>query len=104
MVYKVKFNKSRIFPLLQDGWTDLPSVFGFSPLQLITLSYSGNYEDGEISKFRLVESRPLEAFNEVPFYHSQSFVEGITTRFTVQLTNENIDKPYLVLKLSYLSP
>jgi hypothetical protein len=73
------------------------SVFGFSPLQLITLSYAGNYEDGLISNFRLVESRPIEDFNEVPFYHSQSFIEGITNTFNIQLTSENINKPDLVV-------
>jgi hypothetical protein len=83
-----------------EGWTDLISIFGFSPLQLITLSYAGNYENGLMSNFRLVESRPIEYFNDVPFYHSQSFIEGFTTRFQVQLTTENINKTNLVLKQS----
>jgi hypothetical protein len=103
MVYKVKFNMSRIFPLLTEGWADLMSIFGFSPLQLITLSYAGNYEDGLMSNFRLVESRQIEDFNDVPFYHSQCFTEGFTTRFDLQLTTENIDKPNLVLKHSNFS-
>jgi hypothetical protein len=98
ILYLVKVNNNWGFPVIKDGWTETKDVFGFTDLQKITLSYVGN-STKESSLFMLVESGPLENFDQVPFYHSQAFIPEFTTQFNVQLSSENINKLVLVIKV-----
>jgi hypothetical protein len=89
-VHVVKFNQDRVFPLLNEGWPELKSRYDFIDMEEITIAYYGHHNFGVISH------KPLLDIKQVPLFHSRALKIGYTMNFCVNLTPENMNKPYLV--------
>jgi hypothetical protein len=68
----------------------MKEAFDFKDHQLITLFYHGN------NLFGLKAIQEIDHFFRVPIYHSRATIPGYTAHFRLQLTNDIINKPYLV--------
>jgi hypothetical protein len=68
----------------------MKEAFDFKDHQLITLFYHGN------NIFGLKAIQEIDDFFRVPIYHSRATIPAYTAHFCLQLTNDIINKPYLV--------
>jgi hypothetical protein len=89
-MHPVSYNMSFIRPLLTVGWKEMKDVFGFSINQEMEVLYYGN------GVFGLMCSRPLECHCHIPMYHSRFIKLGHTIEFYIDVTADNITKPFLV--------
>ncbi|PNY08606.1 hypothetical protein L195_g005134 [Trifolium pratense] len=83
------YNGSLFLPRLIDGWSQMPSVFGFSGASILSFFYFG----GDLFGFAYQE--PLLSFSDIPFYHSRSQQLPYTALFCIRLTGSNVAQPYL---------
>ncbi|CAJ2657469.1 unnamed protein product [Trifolium pratense] len=88
-LHVVAYNKSSIRPLLTHGWSEMKDVFGFETNQEIDFVYYGK------SVFGLMCSKTLDCFCQVPMYHSRFVKIGYTMEFYINVTLDNIVKPFL---------
>ncbi|CAJ2667010.1 unnamed protein product [Trifolium pratense] len=96
-MHSLTFNHSFIRPLLTYGWREMKDVFGFDINQEFDFLYYGN------SVFGLMCSKSLDCSCQIPMYHSRFVRFGYTVEFYVQLTNDNISKPFLNTSGSQIS-
>jgi hypothetical protein len=68
----------------------MKDVFGFDINQEIDFLYYGN------NVFGLMCSKTLECYCQIPMYHSRYIRFGYTIEFIVDVTSDNITKPFLV--------
>ncbi|PNX98481.1 hypothetical protein L195_g021729 [Trifolium pratense] len=83
------YNGSLFLPRLIDGWSRMPSVFGFNGDSIVTFFYFG----GDL--FGFVYQEPLLTYSDIPFYHSRSQQLPYTALFCIRLTQSNVAQPYL---------
>jgi hypothetical protein len=89
-LHSVEFNQSFIHPLLTNGWREMKDVFGFDINQEVDFLYYGN------NVFGLMFSKTLECYCQIPMYHSRYTRFGYTIEFIVDVTDDNLNKPFLV--------
>jgi hypothetical protein len=89
-MHSVSFNMSSIRPLLTNGWKEMKDVFGFAANKEMEVLYYGK------NMFGLMCSKPLECHCHIPMYHSRFIKFGYTIEFYVDVTADNVVKPFLV--------
>jgi hypothetical protein len=89
-LHTVTFNMSFMRPLLTNGWREMKDVFGFDTNQEVDFIYYGN------NTFGLMCNKTLECCCQIPMYHSRFVKFGFTIEFYIDVTSDNITKPYLV--------
>jgi hypothetical protein len=89
-LHRVTFNMSFLRPLLTTGWKEMKEKFGFDTNQEVDFLYYGD------SVFGLMCSKSIECCCQIPSYHSRFVRLGCTIEFYVDVTFDNITKPFLV--------
>jgi hypothetical protein len=94
-MHNVTFNMSFLRPLLTTGWREMKDIFGFDTNQEVDFLYYGD------NIFGFMCSKSLECCCQIPFYHSRFVRLGCTIEFYVDVTIDNIAKPFVVRSLKF---
>jgi hypothetical protein len=85
----VSFNKDDTYPLMTLGWQEMKEHFDLNDKQELRLSYFG---DGLFG----MRAHTYRDKRQIPHFHSRFITENSVATFFVRLSEDTVNKPYLV--------